>query len=211
MKKSAQKSKSSTQNFTEIQDIIENIVLLSSGNACLIIEIQATNFALLSPEEQNVKLLAYSSLLNSLMFPVQIVIRSKKIDISSYLKLLDEEVRTGQNQLLKNQIVLYKEFVQEMVKVNVVLDKKFYMVVSYSYMEGNIVGGKDNFFARAKATLSSRAEALHVQLARLNLLAKTLDKENLVKLFYEVFNGDSEHIGQAGENVKFPIVKRSVF
>lgn len=90
MKKSAQKTKATTQKFIEIQDIIDNIVLLSKGYACLVIEVQATNFSLLSQEEQDVKVLSYSSLLNSLSFPIQVFIRSKKIDISSYLRQLDD-------------------------------------------------------------------------------------------------------------------------
>ena len=73
MAKTAQKVRSTTQKFTEIEDIIDNIVLLSSGNACLIIEVKATNFALLSKEEQDAKVFAYAALLNSLSFPIQIL------------------------------------------------------------------------------------------------------------------------------------------
>src|ERR1035437_3399966 len=81
----------STQKFIDITDIADDIVILGGGNACLVIEVSATNFALLSPDEQDAKIYAYASLLNSLSFPIQIVIRSKKIDISNYLKLLDTE------------------------------------------------------------------------------------------------------------------------
>lgn len=205
MKKSAQKA--TTQKFIEIHDIVDNIVLLSSGNACLIIEVQATNFSLLSQEEQDIKVLSYSSLLNSLSFSIQVFIRSKKIDISSYLKLLDDEFNKSQNQLLKNQIKLYKDFVAELIKVNTVLDKKFYIAIPYSGLESGISIGHSNFFLSAKSKLSTKAESLHAMLRRMNLPARTLSREELVKLFHEIYNGDFEQINQAMESIKFPIVQ----
>ncbi|OGH24218.1 MAG: hypothetical protein A3B47_04275 [Candidatus Levybacteria bacterium RIFCSPLOWO2_01_FULL_39_24] len=210
MNKSAQKTKATTQKFIEILDIIDNVVLLASGNACLVIEVQATNFALLSQEEQNVKVLSYSALLNSLSFPIQVFIRSKKINISSYLRLLEEEVEKSQNQLLKSQIKLYKDFVAELVKVNAVLDKKFYISIHYTGLESGILGRGDNFFLSAKAKLATKAESLHAMLRRMNLAAKTLTKEELVKLFHEIYNGDIEQIDKIAQNIKYPIVKAQI-
>ena len=208
MKRSAQKVRATTQKFIEIRDIIDNIVLLSKGNACLVIEVQATNFSLLSQEEQDVKVLSYSSLLNSLSFPIQVFIRSKKIDISSYLRQLDDEVAKSQNQLLKNQIKLYKDFVAELIKVNTVLDKKFYIAIPYSGLESGI-NVRHNFFMNAKSKLSSKAESLHAMLRRMNLTARTLSREDLVKLFHEIYNGDFEQIGEIAQGSQSPIVTRS--
>ena len=193
MNKSAQRNKATTQKFIEIQNISGNIVSLANGSACSIIEVQAINFPLLSKEEQNTKVLSYAGLLNSLSFPIQILIRSKKIDISSYLRLLDAEMEKNQNELLKNQIKLYREFVQELVKINAVLDKKFYIAISYSGLEGG--------FAETK--LPPKAEALHAQLKRIGLAAKTLEKESLVKLFHEIYNGEVEYVREAAEDVKY--------
>jgi len=197
MKKSAQKTKATTQRFIEIQDIVDNVVLLSYGRACSIIEVQATNFPLLSQDEQKVKVLSYSSLLNSLSFPIQIFIRSKQIDISSYLKLLELEIVKSQNELLRNHIKLYRDFVQELVKTNVVLDKKFYIAIPYSSLEGGAPSAK----------LSSKAESLLAQLKRMNLASKMLDKEGLVKLFHEIYNGDFERISVVAQGTNFPVVK----
>lgn len=207
MKKSAQSTKATTQKFIEILDIVDNVVMLASSNACSVIEVQATNFALLSEEEQNVRVLSYSSLLNSLSFPIQVFIRSKKIDISSYLRLLDDEAVKSQNQLLRQQIKLYKDFVQELVKVNAVLDKKFYIVIPYTGLESGIAMNQNNFFLSAKAKLATKAESLHAMLRRMNLSARTLGKEELVKLFHEVYNGDFEQIGKIAQNIKYPFVK----
>lgn len=196
MSNSAKKTTATTQKFIEILDIVGNIVLLSSGNACAIIEIQATNFALLSQEEQNAKVLSYASLINSLSFPIQIFIRSKKIDISSYLKLLENEALKSQNELLKKQIGQYKAFVQDLVKVNEVLDKKFYIALSYSGLESGMGMDQKNFYLSAKAKLAMKAESVHAMLHRMNLPAKTLGKEELIKLFYEIYNGDLEQIAK---------------
>ncbi len=206
MKKSAQKIQATTQKFIEIQDISDNIALLPYGNACLIIEVIATNFSLFSKEEQDAKIFAYSALLNSLSFPIQIFILSKRVDISSYLKLLDWEEKKTQNEKLAHQIGLYKEFVRELVKVNTVLDKKFYIVIPYSYLEqGPIQQG--SFSVQAKTALLGKAQVLHSQLAALNLRARTLAKEELINLFYEIYNADLGTPSNPQENVSTAIVK----
>jgi hypothetical protein len=218
MSGSAQKNNSTTQRFTEIVDISEDVVLLSGNNACSIIEVRATNFALLSMEEQNSKVYSYAALLNSLSFSIQIVIRSKKLDISSYLKLLDGEARNTQNEMLATQIKLYRDFVQELVKVNVVLDKNFYICVPYSYLEKGAVsattaiankqGSKSTFLDEAKIALHTKLDALHSQLARLNLGARTLNKEELVKLYYEIYNDTPIATAQLTENVKTAVIRK---
>jgi hypothetical protein len=198
--KTAARNLPSTQSFIEINSINEDIVVQGGGCACLVIEVSATNFALLSPEEQDGKIYAYASLLNSLSFPIQIVIRSKKLDISNYIKLLDDERTKTSNQNLANQIGLYRDFVKELVKVNTVLDKKFYIIISYSLLEKGVSSGKmgpksntaqDNFIIGATAALHSKAESVHTQLRRLNLKARTLDEEQLTKLFYDIFNDNA--------------------
>ena len=195
-KKHPKKTAGSTQRFIEVEDVIDSIVMLSSGHACLIMEVQATNFALLSRDEQSGKIAAYAQLLNSLTFPIQIIVRNKKVDISSYLKLLETEAKNTKNEKLALQISLYHDFIQEIVKVNTVLDKKFYVVIPYSPLEKTatqaIQGG--NASAMAKAALQAKSEVLLTQFARLALQAKVLEKEELIKLFYEIFN---ENIGQA--------------
>lgn len=217
MAKTSQKVRSTTQKFTEIEDIVDSIVLFPSGSACLIIEVKATNFALLSKEEQDAKVFAYAALLNSLSFTIQVFIRSKRIDISSYLKLLDQEAKNTQEEVLRNRIVLYRDFVQELVQVNTVLDKKFYIVIPYSYLETGTWGiktsGKKNlsrkemFVEAAKAGLDLKAKSLHAQLQRLGLLAKTLEKEELVRLFYEIYNEDFIETNQIADNIKAIIIK----
>lgn len=207
MKKSAQ-IKSSTQKFIEIEDIFENIILLSSGNAALVIEVTAVNFALLSKDEQEAKIASYVSFLNSLSFPIQIVINSRQLDISSYLNKLKTEEDAQTNPVVKQRIALYRNFVADLVKVNIVLDKRFYIVVSFSYLEkgagaavsrvkkGNF--GQD-FKTSAKASLHAKAQAIQSQLTSLNLKTKTLQQEELTQLFHEIFNSPASTVGKSQE------------
>lgn len=202
----AQNVSTSTQKFTEIQEIQENIVILTTGSACLVIEIQATNFSLLSQEEQKAKIFAFASLLNSLSFPIQILIRNKRVDVSSYLKHLDQEIATlssipaatqgqhkDQHDKKISYLQAYRLFVQDLIKVNTVLDKTFFIVVSFSSLEKGVGGmnmKKDDFFLQAKAALRTKAESVLSQLGRLGLRSKILEKEQLIKLFYNIYNDE---------------------
>jgi hypothetical protein len=206
MKSAAQKI-TSTQKFIDIIDVVEDIVILNGGNACLIIEVKATNFALLSKDEQDAKLFAYAALLNSLSFAIQIVIRSKKLDISSYLSSLAAEQAKTQNPSLARQIGLYRDFVKDLVKVNTILDKQFYIIIPYSSLEKGLSGvGQSNFFIGAKTALHSKAEGLHTQLRRLNLKAETLGKENIIKLFHDIFNDGALEMHQQTAPIVKPLI-----
>lgn len=178
---------SSTQSFTGIKEIVGDVAIFSKGSACLIFEITATNFSLLSPQEQDAKIAAFSALLNSLSYPIQIAIRSKRLDISSYLRLLDDEVLKNPNQKLAQQVQKYRNFVAELVKVNTILDKKFYIVLPFTHLE-NPGGSSHNFKDAARASLHSKASSLSSQLSRLNLRSRILQNEELMKLFYDIYN-----------------------
>jgi len=217
MKHPAQNAHSSTQKFTEVVDIVDNIVMLEGGNASLVIEITASNFALLSRKEQDAKIYAYAALLNSLTFPIQILIRNKRVDITSYLKDLEEIELATKNELLAQHIRLYREFVREMVKVNVVLNKSFYVVVPYTALEAGLSGVKQSFgkneaekqafIADAKKSLLGKADSVNQQLARLSVAAKVLEKEELIKLFYDIFNDANIQGSQADSDINAPLIK----
>lgn len=186
-----------TQNFTEITDIKEGIVLFGGGNASLVIEISSSNFALLSLEEQDSRVRAYASFLNSLGFPIQILVNNRRVDISSYILLLQEEIEKITNPTIETYMQGYKAFVQELVKENIVLDKRFYIIVSYSSLESGAVStiknsgtkdGDQGFFENAKASLHTKADSVRNQLGRINLSSKIVSQEDLVRLFYEMYN-----------------------
>lgn len=212
--KTAQASKKhagSTQKFTEISDITDTIVLFTNGNACLVTEVQATNFSLLSQDEQAAKITAYGSLLNSLSFSIQILVRNKRVDITSYLKLLDAEAQKTANEKLSTQIILYREFVQEMVKVNTVLDKTFYIIIPYSPLEKGATQAlkKEDNTISAQNALHAKADTLMAQFSRLSLGARVLEKEDLIKLFYEIYNHSIEQTSQVDQTYTAAVVQNA--
>lgn len=206
--------KATTQRFTEIHDIYEDIVVLTNGNACQIIEVVATNFALQSEEEQKTKITSYASLLNSLSFSIQIFITNKKLDISSYIKSLDQNIKNSASPQVAQQITLYRDFVANLVKVNTVLDKKFYVVVPYSPLEKGVTGAKagalglsadPQIINQAKVSLKSKSETLISEITRMSLKARILGKDDLVRVFYEIYNGSIGSDAKLSE-YKAPIV-----
>src|SRR3990167_11192480 len=104
--------KASTQSFIEIEEIKDDIVLMKDFTAATVIEVGAINFWLLSTEEQSSMIYAYSELLNSLSFPVQILIISKKIDVSTYLDYLEEKINKQMVDILKKRMIGYREFIK---------------------------------------------------------------------------------------------------
>lgn len=210
-----QPAHTSTQKFIEMVDIKENIVLLQGGNACIVIRVTATNFALLSREEQDGKMFAYASLLNSLSSPVQILVKSKKVQILPYLKLLDTEIHRAANPRLTSFIQQYRNFVENMVTVSTVLDKQFYMILSYSSIEAGLTktavtkSNTDSFHQSAKKALQIKAESIIGLIGRLGLRAFIVDHEELVKLFYDIYNqGEGEIEGSVTDMAQSLAVKR---
>jgi len=191
-----------TQDHLEIEDIIEDVVILKDGSACLVLQTTAVNFGLLSEKEQDATIFAYAALLNSLSFPIQIVIRSKRTDISDYLRQLSEAEEKQRNLDLKAQIRKYREFVSQTVQKGKVLDKKFYIVIPFSFLElgasgalkGLAKGGrglpfsKDYILEQAKINLYPKRDQLLKQLSRLGLSAKVLTASELVELYFDVYN-----------------------
>lgn len=190
----------STQEFLEIEDIKDDLVLLKDGSCCLILQISAINFGLLSEEEQDAMIAAYASLLNSLSFPLQIVIISKKKDVTSYLERLRRAEEKETQGKIQEQIRKYRDFIEQTVRKTNVLDKTFYMVIPFSALELGPQGAatalvkkglplpKEYILERAKTALLPKREYLIHLLNRLGLKAIQLDTQSLIQLFYDLYN-----------------------
>jgi len=205
--------RASTQAHLEIEDIKEGIVILKGGGCCLIIVTTAINFDLLSEKEQEATIFAYAALLNSLAFPIQIVIRSQRKDISSYLKLLEEAEAKETKNLIKEQIVKYRQFVTETVQKNNVLDKKCYLVIPMSALELGISKAFDKNYILQKAKISLYPKRDHFlrQLNRLGLKGRQLNSQELIRLFFEIYNPESrgQQVGEARQ-YQAPLVQPSL-
>jgi len=197
--------KASTQDHLDVEDIRDNLVILKDGSCCLVLQSSAINFSLLSENEQDATIYAYAGLLNSLTYPIQIIIRSQKKDINSYLALLNAQKAKTRNVLLKNQLEKYHQFVQKTVQENEVLDKKFYLVIPFSSLELGIKStlasnlkkkpglpfDKDHILLKAKNSLIPKRDHLISQLTRLGLRARQLTTPELIKLFFQHYNPDT--------------------
>lgn len=178
-----------TQNFIPIEDIQDDLVYLKDGSVTLVLSTSAVNFGLLFETEQMGIIDAFARLLNSLSFPIQIVIHSKRLDVSSYLRTLDKAINTQPNPLLKNMSLSFRQFVESIIKEKNVLDKQFYVCINVTAPElGILHKSTADRSKKAITVLSPRRDHLISQLLRLGLKARQLPTVELVKLFYEIYN-----------------------
>ena len=190
MKKPTSPVKATTQAFIEIEDVKDDIVLLKDFSANIVIEVGAVNFWLLSTEEQESMIYAYGSLLNSLSFPVQILVLSKKMNISSYLEFLNGKINILRDETIKKRMTSYQEFIKNIVKKNTVLEKRFFFVIPFNPLEMGVSGmnarrlSREYVISRAKTSLYPKRDHLLRLLARVGLKPNVMEKQSLMELFY---------------------------
>jgi hypothetical protein len=203
--------KGTTQDHLPVEDVVDGVVILKDGSCAMVMQISSVNFDLLSEREQSALVFAYGGILNSLNFPVQIVIKSNAKDVTAYLNNLKEAEEKQNNSLLKERIQLYRKFVEETVKKNDVLSKSFYLVVYFSALELGIKNAgkqtltsifstigkiksndlpfsKDYILEKAKASLEPKRDHLMRLFSRLGLEIKQLNTKELIELFYKIYN-----------------------
>lgn len=198
MSKNQVKVKASTQEHLDIDDIVDDLVLLKTGWVALVMTTTAVNFDLLSEAEQDATIYAFGAFLNSLSFPLEILIRSKKADITSYFQSLEEAEAAQVNPDIKRQIQKYKDFIQSTVQQKTVLDKKFYLIINFSPVELGLKGGlsgkkggarsKPQLIEDAKAALSPKRDHIIKQTSRLGLITRQLTTQELIELYYDIYN-----------------------
>jgi hypothetical protein len=220
--------KASTQEHLEIYDIDQDLVLLKNGGVCLVLQTTAVNFNLLSEVEQDAIIGAYSGLLNSLSFPIQVLIRSKRMDISAYLQKLRQLEQEQANRVLRQRIGTYRDYAEQLVSKNEVLDKRFYIVIPHQEMvltsprnplqrlfsrRQRFVLDKNRILKKAKLQLEPRKEHIIKQLNRLGLKARQLTTVELVSLFYDIYNPDlsrQQHLRPEAGEYTAPLVRPAV-
>lgn len=190
-----------TQQHLLIKDIKDDIVILKNNGGALILQVSAVNFGLLSAREQIAIIFAFAQMLNSLSFSIQIMIHSERLNISSYLNLLEKAQKAQTNTLLSKMIVNYRQFIQTTIKENEVLDKKFYVVVPLFSLELGLTTTKESLEQKIKTVLLPRRDQVIRQLARVGLKATQLTNRMLLELFYDIYNGQFvENIPLGGKN-----------
>lgn len=198
----------STQKFIEMSDIIGDVVFFKNGNACSIIETSSVNFFLLSQDEQNARIYGYMGLINSLSFALQILIVSRKVDMSAYITMLGERIEQETQPRIREHLSQYRSFIQELVSEGQILDKKLYVIVPFSRLElgaTNAKGGSSknaNYVARITEAIGSKRNLVADQIIRMGLSARILPREELIKLYYELYNNESISLDFESSDIK---------
>ncbi len=201
---------SSTQEHLEIKDIVDDLVITQSGSAALVLQTSAINFDLLAEYEQDSKVFAFAGLLNSLNFHIQILIRTRRIDISNYVDYLKNKENNTMTEGLKKQLHIYTEFIQKLIIENDVLDKNFFVVIPFNpggdiptanilkskktkeEIQQNLSLKQDQLVEKAKIFLYPKRDHVLKQLSRMGLMGKQLTNKELISEFYTIYNPEEE-------------------
>jgi len=165
---------------------------------------------LLAEYEQDNKILAFAGLLNSLNFRIQIMIRTKRIDITNYITYLQSQEKQAMSEGLKKQLNIYTKFVKNLIVQNDVLDKSFFIVVPYHtgtiVPTTTLIKGKkskeeeeknqniqtDQLIEKAKIFLFPKRDHILKQLGRMGLFGHQLTTKELITEFYTIYNPEEE-------------------
>lgn len=185
-----------TQEFVKIEDVKDNFLIMRDKSLRGVMMISSLNFALKSADEQEAIIMQFQNFLNSLDFPCQVTMQSRKLNMTGYFEKLKDLETKQTNPLLRTQTKEYRTFVEDMVKNDSIMTKNFFVTVSFYLNE--IVGesGKkkiivpmnDENFSRAKTQLLQRMEFTALGLKRCGLTATMLSSEELIELFWSIYH-----------------------
>jgi hypothetical protein len=204
----------STQNMLQIAEIRDGIIIMNDGSYRTVVMVKSINFDLMSHQEQEAVEFNYQNFLNSLYFPIQIFIRSKKVDIAPYLEKLDKIRSEHDNMLLALLMDDYIGYISSLAQQTNIMDKKFYIVIPFfphvdvqkAFTQSkNFVTGFTELFnkkeqhvvineeelEKAKSELRNRVQAVLGGLMQCNIQGLPLDTQELIELFYDTYNPDT--------------------
>jgi len=194
----------SVQDFLDIAEIKEDTVIMKDSTLRSVLLVSSVNFALKSEEEQEAIISSYVSFLNNIDFSLQIVIQSRELDINNYLTQLKQKEKEQTNELLKMQTAEYVQYIEELVSMAKIMNKRFYVALSYNPMSdkhknfftsllevlkpATLIQMKEDRFLKYRAELDRRVENVISGLGSLGLNAVQLDTQSLIELFYDTYN-----------------------
>lgn len=197
----AKRKTPSTQKHLPFKSIKEGVVIMKDGSLRAVLMANSINFNLKSADEKTALLNSYQNFLNSLSFPIQIVVQSRALNLDEYLNKLEDVSKTQPNPLLRTQTTEYISFVNDLIGIANIMSKTFYIVVSYRPH----LQAQQGFFFRlfnrkpitpkgrfneAKNEILRRASLTANGLAPLSIDSVLLNTEELIDLFYTTYNPD---------------------
>jgi type IV secretory pathway VirB4 component len=207
----AKSNQNSTQNSLQLAEIRDGIVIMQDGSFRAVIACQSINFDLMSPEEREAVEFSYQGFLNSLYFPVQIFVRSQKVDMRPYIEKLDKIRSEHDNMLLALLMEDYIGFMTDITMQTNIMDKKFYLVIPFfksadaqaavqasKSFFSNIFGNKEEKVVineqdleKGKTELRNRIQAVMAGLQQCGVNSVPLDTQELIELYYDAYNPDT--------------------
>ena len=202
--KLAKNKAASTQQYLDIAEIRDDLVILKDGSIRAVLLASSINFALKSEDEQNALVAGYISLLNSLDFSLQIVVQSRRLNIDKYLEDLKQKQQEQANELLRTQIAEYHDFVKQLITLGDIMGKRFYIVIPYKpgkdakrgflsqistvFSPAKVIALSDKMFAQYKEKLQTRTNTVVSALSGIGVTAMPLNTQNLIELYYSSYN-----------------------
>lgn len=209
--KGANSNPNSTQNSLQIAAIRDGIVIMKDGSFRSVIMAKSINFDLMSPQERDAVEYAYMGFLNSLYFDIQILVRSRKIDMQPYLDKLGK-IRSGMDNMLLGMLMEdYIYFIDDLVQQTNIMSKQFYLVVPYAAeinagkaleaskgafgnifsKQTGVVTINEESLEKAKTELKNRVQNVVSGLMQMGVQAIPLDTQELIELYYNTYNPDT--------------------
>ncbi|PIZ89151.1 MAG: hypothetical protein COX90_00830 [Candidatus Nealsonbacteria bacterium CG_4_10_14_0_2_um_filter_38_17] len=201
--------KQSTQRFLEIDQIREGVIVLRNKALRGLLMVSSVNFALKSDEEQSAIVYQFQNFLNSLDFSCQIVIQSRRLNITGYLEKLKELETNQENELLRMQTGEYYNFIKSLVEAGTIMIKTFYVVIPFTMGEAEGFTGpsrslikkpeistlSEEMFQRCKSQIWQRMEFVALGLRRCGLRAIPLTTPELIELFWSIHHPQEAEVG----------------
>jgi hypothetical protein len=209
-----QKNPNSTQNSLQIAEVRDGIVIMNDGSYRSVVMVKSINFDLMSPQEQEAVEYSYQGFLNSLYFPIQIFLRSQKVDLQPYIEKLDKIRTEHDNMLLALLMEDYINYIDDLSQHTNIMDKKFYVTIPFypaidtqkalsqskNFLTG--IGGLFNHqdqhviinepdLEAAKTELRNRVQAVLSGLLQAGIQGLPLDTQELIELYYDTYNPDT--------------------
>ncbi len=205
----------STQQYLDILEIRDDAVILKNGTILAVILVASINFSLKSDEEQDAVIEAYVSFLNTIDFPLEIVIQSRRLNIDEYLEMLKKVEKQQTNELLQIQTREYRQYVAELVQIADIMTKRFYVVVPFSSKVDrpgkffsrladilnptSTIHLKQKQFEQYRLELYKRVDNVSNALASAGLKSAVLDTQSLIELYYNSYNPETARQQQVAD------------
>jgi hypothetical protein len=182
----------SSQDVLEIAEVMNDLLITKNGTICLLIRTSSVNFDLLSEEEQDIKIMAFGSMVNSLDFPLQILIETRKINISKYADYLDTLDTPDLSVGLKRHFTIYKQFIRNLITNKEILDKKFMIIIPYRSLtpitKTTTLEQKQKILDSASVFLYPKKYHVVKMLKGMSLDGEQMSTSEIVKYLFSVYN-----------------------